>query len=166
MERERKSAPTWKMREVEDNGDGSSFSHTKMNYLVEEGSDGADLNRWTRLCARLPDINLQNKQSANNFLPYFEYVQFVWLRAGWARSSRQGQEIFLYPTASRLRLGPSQTPNEWVPGTLSPTVKRPGHESDLLLQPRSRMGELYLHSPICLHGMMLFFCLSVAVLSP
>jgi hypothetical protein len=82
------------------------------------------------------------------FLPYFEYVQSVWLRAGWARSSsRQEKEIFLYSKASRLCLGPSQTPNQWVPGTLSPGVKRPGRESDnhLPLEPRSRMVEPYLH---------------------
>jgi hypothetical protein len=41
-------------------------------------------------------------------------------------SSRQ--EICLY-SPDRLR-GPTQPPLRWVPGTLSPGVKRPGREAD------------------------------------
>jgi hypothetical protein len=42
----------------------------------------------------------------------------------------QGQEIFLYSTASRPALGPTQPPVQWVPEALSPGVKRPGCEAD------------------------------------
>jgi hypothetical protein len=44
--------------------------------------------------------------------------------------SRHGQEGFLFSTASRPALGPTQPPIQWVPGTLSPGGKWPGHEAD------------------------------------
>jgi hypothetical protein len=68
-------------------------------------------------------------------------------------NSRQGQEIFMYSTVSRPALGPMQPPVQCIPGTLSPGVKRPGCEVDLL--PPSRMMDLYLHSPIRHHGIVL-----------
>jgi hypothetical protein len=44
--------------------------------------------------------------------------------------SRQWQEIFLYATASRRALGPTQPPIQWAPGALSPGVKRQVREAD------------------------------------
>jgi hypothetical protein len=44
--------------------------------------------------------------------------------------SRRGLGIFLFTTASRTVLGPTQPPFQWVPGPLSLGVKRPGHEAD------------------------------------
>jgi len=38
-------------------------------------------------------------------------------------------EIFLFTTASRLALGPTQPLIQWVPGTLSLGVKQPGREA-------------------------------------
>jgi hypothetical protein len=57
----------------------------------------------------------------------------------------------------RLALGPTHPPVQCVPGTLSLEVKRLGREADhqLHLVPRSRMLELYLDSPIRLHGVVL-----------
>jgi hypothetical protein len=44
--------------------------------------------------------------------------------------SRQELGIFLFTTASRPSLGPTQPPIQWVPGALSLGVKRPGGEAD------------------------------------
>jgi hypothetical protein len=44
--------------------------------------------------------------------------------------SRQGQRFILLVTASRLTLGPTQPPIQWVPGALSLGLKRPGRETD------------------------------------
>jgi hypothetical protein len=42
-----------------------------------------------------------------------------------------GTENYSIPTtASRTALGPTQLPIHWVPGALSPGVKRPGREAD------------------------------------
>jgi hypothetical protein len=56
-----------------------------------------------------------------------------WLRAARpkGRSPSPGRvKNFLFSTASRPALGPSQPPTQWVLGTVSPVVKRPGHEAD------------------------------------
>jgi hypothetical protein len=47
----------------------------------------------------------------------------------WGSISGMGK-ISLFATASRLALGPTQQPIQWVPGALSLGVKRPGHEAD------------------------------------
>jgi hypothetical protein len=63
---------------------------------------------------------------------------------------RWGLGIFLFTTASRTALGPTQPPILWVPVTLSLGVKRPDREADH--SPPSSSGvkecvELYVHSP-------------------
>jgi hypothetical protein len=40
--------------------------------------------------------------------------------------SQRGLGIFLFTTASRPAVGPTQPSIQWVPGTLSLGVKRPG----------------------------------------
>jgi hypothetical protein len=44
--------------------------------------------------------------------------------------SRRGLGIFPFTTVSRMALGPTQPPIQWVPGTLSLGAKRPGREAD------------------------------------
>jgi hypothetical protein len=58
-------------------------------------------------------------------------------------------------TSSRPALGPTQSPIQWVPGALSPGVKRPGREADH--SPPTSVGvkkndDLYIHSHIRLQG--------------
>jgi hypothetical protein len=56
-----------------------------------------------------------------------------WLRAGrpWGRSSSPCRvKNFLFSTSSRPALGPTQPRIQWVPGALSPRVKKPGREAD------------------------------------
>jgi hypothetical protein len=44
----------------------------------------------------------------------------------WGFESWQGLGHFLFTTASRTALMPIQPPIQWVPGSLSVEVKRPG----------------------------------------
>jgi len=44
--------------------------------------------------------------------------------------SRRGLGIFLFTTASRTIMGPTQLPIQWVPGALPLGIKRPGREAD------------------------------------
>jgi hypothetical protein len=63
---------------------------------------------------------------------------------------RQGQRIFPLSSLSRQPLGPTQPPVQWVPGVLSPGVKR-GRGVMLFthphLVPRSWMSRSYTSSP-------------------
>jgi hypothetical protein len=79
----------------------------------------------------------------------------VFLR--WAKSwaigvlgfySRRGLGVFLFTTASRTALGPTQPPIQWVPGALSLEVKQPGREADHSPPSSAEVKEcveLYLH---------------------
>jgi hypothetical protein len=62
--------------------------------------------------------------------------------------------MFLFSITSSPALGPTQPPIQWAPETLSPGVKRWGREAEH--SPPSGVevkdGELYLPSPIHLHG--------------
>jgi hypothetical protein len=69
-----------------------------------------------------------------------------------------GLGIFLFTTASRTALGPTQPPIQWLPVVLSLGIKRPGREADHSPPSSAEVKEwveLYLHSPIRLHGVVL-----------
>jgi hypothetical protein len=58
--------------------------------------------------------------------------------------------IFLFTTASRTALGPTQSPIQWVPGALSLGAKRLGREADHSPPSSAEVKEcveLYFHSP-------------------
>jgi hypothetical protein len=64
--------------------------------------------------------------------------------------SRGGLGIFLFTTASRTALGPTQPPIQWAPGALFLMVKRPGREADHSPPSSAEIKEcveLYFHSP-------------------
>jgi hypothetical protein len=64
--------------------------------------------------------------------------------------SRLGLGIFLFTTAYRTALGPTQPPIQWVPGVLSLGVKRPEREADHSSPSSAKPNEwveLYVHSP-------------------
>jgi hypothetical protein len=64
--------------------------------------------------------------------------------------SRRGLGIFLFTTASRTALEPTQPPMQCVQGALSLGVKRPGREADHSPPSSAEVKEcveLYLHSP-------------------
>jgi hypothetical protein len=66
----------------------------------------------------------------------------------------QKQENFIFSEVSRLTLGPTQFPVQWVPvdllwGLSGQSVKVTAH---LQLVLRLRMGGNVLQSPICLYG--------------
>jgi hypothetical protein len=65
--------------------------------------------------------------------------------------------IFLFSKASKPILRPSQPPIQWVPGSISPEVKRRWREADYSLPSSGevKMVELYLHSFMGLQGIVL-----------
>jgi hypothetical protein len=75
------------------------------------------------------------------------------------RSSGPGRvKNFLFSKSSGLALGSTQPPTQWVPEALSSRVKRLGPEADHSLSASAEVKEnvdLYIHSPIRLHGVVL-----------
>jgi hypothetical protein len=66
--------------------------------------------------------------------------------------------MFLFTTASRTALGPTQPAVQWVSGALYLGVKRPKREADHSPPSSAEFKEcveLYFHSPIRLNGVVL-----------
>jgi hypothetical protein len=69
--------------------------------------------------------------------------------------SRQGLGIFLFTTASRPTLGPTQPPVQWVPGALSLGVKRPRREAEHSPPSSAEVKNAWSYTstlPVRLHG--------------
>jgi hypothetical protein len=74
----------------------------------------------------------------------------------WGLKSQQGLGIFLFTTTSRLALGPTQPPIQWVSGALSLEEKWPGCEADHSPPPSAEVKNVwsYISTPtVHLHGM-------------
>jgi hypothetical protein len=72
--------------------------------------------------------------------------------------SRQGLGIFLFTTASKLALGPTQPPTQWVPAALYLGVKRLGRESNHSHPSSTEVKNAWSYtsiSPIRLHDVVL-----------
>jgi hypothetical protein len=66
--------------------------------------------------------------------------------------------FFLFATASRPALGPTQLPIQWVPGTLTSVVERSEHEADQSPPSSATVKNAWIDTfspPIHLHGMVL-----------
>jgi hypothetical protein len=69
-----------------------------------------------------------------------------------------GSRIFSSSTSSRLALGSTQPPIQWVTGAVSPGIKRPGSEADCSPPVSAEVKknvDLYIRSPIHLCGVVL-----------
>jgi hypothetical protein len=73
-------------------------------------------------------------------------------------SSPSRVKNFLFPKSSRPTLRSTQPPAQWVPGVLSPGVKRPGREVDHTPPTSAEVKknvDLHIHSHIRLHVVVL-----------
>jgi hypothetical protein len=69
-----------------------------------------------------------------------------------------GAVIVLFTTTSRLTLGPTQPPIQWVPRALIPRIKHPGHETEHLHPSSAEVKNVWSCTsvpPVHLHGMVL-----------
>jgi hypothetical protein len=76
----------------------------------------------------------------------------------WEFKSGQRLGIFLFTTASRPALEPTQPPIQWVPGALSVEAKRPGREADYSHPSSTEAKNVSSYTstpPIRLHGVVL-----------
>jgi hypothetical protein len=98
------------------------------------------INIQNSVCIRRFDVYVIQLEKADiNFAPLLTkkpgwrswYTD--WLRAGLPNrrsSSLGGGKNFYFPMSSIPALGSTQPHIQWVPGSLSPQVKRPGGETD------------------------------------
>jgi hypothetical protein len=69
--------------------------------------------------------------------------------------SRRELGIFLFTTASRPALGPTQPPIKWVPGAFSLGIKQPGRETDHSPPSSAEVKNAWSYTsthPVCLNG--------------
>jgi hypothetical protein len=94
----------------------------------------------------LREINISRDNSVN-------------VATGWTAGVRfsSGLRDCFYSTASRLVMGLTQPPIQWVQRALSPVLKRPGHETDHSPPSSAKVKNdgAIPSLPISLHGMVL-----------
>jgi hypothetical protein len=88
---------------------------------------------------------------------YFSGRYSDWLRAEWprVRSSSPGRVKNCYfSISSRLAVGHTQLPIQWVPGALSFGVKRPEHEADHTRPASAEIKKMWLYTFTPLYAFM------------
>jgi hypothetical protein len=101
----------------------------------------------------------------DNFTFTFIIISSIGIALGYGQDDR-GSRVRFPAGAGNFSLhhrvqngsGPTQPPIQWEPGALSLGVKRPGREADHSTPSSAELKEwvdLYLHSPIRLHGVVL-----------
>jgi hypothetical protein len=72
-----------------------------------------------------------------------------WLRAGRRRgrsSNPNKVKNDLFSTSCRLALGSTQPSTQWLPGALSPGVKRPGREADQSPPTNAEVNKMWIYT--------------------
>jgi hypothetical protein len=95
----------------------------------------------------------------NSFLPLTVYFYPTdWMIRVLGFDYEWGLGIFLFTTVSRMALGPTQPPIQWVLGDLSLGVKQPVHEADHSPPSSAKVKNVWSYNstpPKRLHGMVL-----------
>jgi hypothetical protein len=120
---------------------GTNVSSTVISYLfhllkllVIRNSNR--FSSWCFLSTFLLGLSKSPSEYSSSFPASHTYMasQFllneVWTIGVLGVDSRRGPGVFLFTTASRMALEPTQPPIKWVLGTLSLGVKRPEREAD------------------------------------
>jgi hypothetical protein len=102
------------------------------NETLQLAAQNMKLYVLQKACCNIGLFILYTENSVYTIIrPEYRSRYSDWLRAGRprGRSSSPGRvKNFLFSTSSRPVLWPIQPPIQWVPGALSPEVKRPGRE--------------------------------------
>jgi hypothetical protein len=119
----------------------------------------------SRFCFRGPNTSIFSKNKHFRFPSSGYSSRYSGIALGYGLDDRgprfrflAGLRIFLFTTASRTALGPTQPPIQWVPEALSLGVKWPGREADHPPPSSAEVKEwvgLHLHYPIRFHGVVL-----------
>jgi hypothetical protein len=100
-----------------------------------------------------------NPEIAHISLMVMKYDLHTFIRQciSWDSTSGWGKKIFLFSTASRTVLRPTQPPIQFVPGDLSLRVKQPTCEADHSCPSSAEIKNVGAIPPLprCLHGMVL-----------
>jgi hypothetical protein len=108
-----------------------------------------DVHLW-QIHIRCFKANHLQTEICTGIISFYSSVGTARLWAGqlrnWSLILGEVQKIFLFPTMSRLALGSTQSPGQWVPKALSLRVKWPACEADSL--PSSSKARLRMCGPI------------------
>jgi hypothetical protein len=111
---------------------------------------------WYPLDRRLGGPQSPSVQNGRKWVTVLQLSRYRRWATGWTIGvlvgfdSRRGLGKFLFTTASRTALGPTQPPIRWVPVAFSLGIKLPGREANHSPPSSAEVlecVEIYLHSP-------------------